>query len=307
MQFTRIIHVFLLFGTTLSLWAEFSATLENAEGNEFAVTSREQYVSYNVSSEDYSGTQLSIGDSIITDSETTVEIIVIYQEVSIVVKLAENTTFSIAAMDDVNDLVFHVDYGWILLEFSSLLIDGNIWISGYDTIIRSKGKIFGYNLEYTPSSPDAEYSTTVYSYDGELDVFKFSSPTDFKSEIINYIPFIVPFNTMVATSSAEKSDSLVTTDIDPAITQFWYGLSPEYQEESIVDNSTDINIIRKEKYTTAGKITLGLGIGIITVGTILRAVIPHDVMDIVLASSLIAGGAATLVGGGLLIYTLTLP
>lgn len=305
-----IFCLFLLAGNTM--YAEVSAEISSAEGNSFTITSDGVSTDYNlVSGFDVTGLSLAIGDTINTSTGTFVDLKITYRN-NLSLRIAENTTFSIDALDEDGDLILYVPYGRILAETHSSSDDSHIWITGFDTYVRAQKGLYGYEVFYNPSSVESERETLVYSFDGDLEVIQFADKLEKKSDLLNKEPFIVSTDTMTRTKSQNPDTSLLNWAIEQEIIEFWFGkqeedlVIPEIAEETSISEDLELDpvYVNRTKFQLAGKITIASGIGLMMLGGIIRAVAPNNsAIDPLFTSLMVIGGVATGVGAGLIIYS----
>ena len=307
----------------LSAWviapafAETGAVISYADGSGFIVVSDGVRSSYDITADDVIGLPIGIGDTILTDDATFVEIQLLAGSRG-VVKLAENTTFTVTSLDEGGGGVFRVVYGRIRVRAATLAGGSRIWVTGHDTVAGVRGTDFGYDLFYDIAEEGGERQTAVYCFDGEVDVLQFDKETVSKADLIGAEPFVLGADRMVKTKSTEPEARLKAVAIDDEIKRFWtkYPLMTAAaavpalggEEELAVSEDLDLGAeegTRKWQYENGGKILFTAGLGMMTAAGILRAVMPDKAADVSLGLAAV-GSAVTATGGGLLVYSITL-
>lgn len=309
--------VVFLIVTIAPVFADSGAVISYADGNGFIVVSDGTRTPYDIAVDDVLGLPINEGDTILTDDSTFLEI-QLFTGSRGVVKLAENTTFTVMSMDKVSGSVFKVVYGRIRVKAERIIGGGSLWVTGHDTVAGVRGTDFGYDLFYDLVDEGAERQTAVYCFDGEVDVMHFDKDTVSKADLIGTEPFVLSADRMVRTRSSEPEAKLKSTAIEDEIKEFWLkypfmtataDFESEMTEEELIV-SEDLNLGPEEgtvkwEYERGGKILFTAGLSMITVAGILRALMPEKAANISIGLAAV-GGAVTATGGGVLIYSLTL-
>jgi len=268
--------------------------------------------------DDVIGMEIQSGDMVLTDEGSFVEIQLNNGDGG-VVKLAENTTFTVSSLDGNGGGVFKLIFGRIRVKVATLTGGSRLWVTGADTVAGVRGTDFGYDLFYDPADDTGERQTSVYCFEGAVDVLKYDKDIVSKLDLMALEPFILEAGKMVKTSSAAPREKLRPKAIDKGISQFWdaypivtvVGIPEasseklEVSEELNLDSSLDTE---KGTYETGGKILFATGVGMMTIGGLLRAFLPDNPNTNSLSIGLLGvGGASVLAGGGMMIYSFSLP
>ncbi len=300
------------------VFADSGAVVSYADGNGFIVVSDGIRTSYNLAVDDVLGLPVGEGDTILTDDGTFLEIELLSGPRG-VVKLAENTTFTVASLDESSGSVFKVVYGRIRVKAERITGGSRLWVTGHDTVAGVRGTDFGYDLFYDLAQEGAERQTAVYCFDGEVDVLHFDQETVSKADLINTEPFILGADRMVRTKSSAPEAKLKSTAIEEEIRNFWFNypfLTAAAAEvgrerpENELAVSEELNLgpergSEKWEAERGGKILFTAGLSMITLAGILRAVMPEKAADLSIGLASV-GGAVAATGGGVLIYSITL-
>jgi len=294
------------------------AEISYAEGNSFQLIRNGQSSRYDILKDDVIGLAVLVGDLILTDEDSFVEIRLNDGDGG-VVKLTENTSFTVSSLDGNGGGVFKLIFGRIRVKVAALTGGSRLWVSGADTVAGVRGTDFGYDLFYDPADDAAERLTTVYCFEGAVDVLKYDKALVSKLDLMAMEPVILEAGKMVKTSSAAPREKLRPKSIDNDISLFWInnpiitpiGITGASGEELAV--SEDLNLAssletEKGTYETGGKIVFAAGVGLMTIGGLLKAFLPDNSTTSGLSIGLLGiGGASVLAGGGMMIYSFSLP
>lgn len=313
---TALIIFFLIVTAAMGLHADGPAVISYAEGLGFTIISDGNRTSWNINVDDVIGLPLVEGDTVLTDNDSFVEIQLTGGDGG-VVKLAENTTFRLMSLDESGGGVFKVVYGRIRVKVSSLIGSSRLWVTGHDTVAGVRGTDFGYDLFYDPAEESSVRNTAVYVFDGDVDVVKYEKETVSKIDLMDTDPVVLSAGKMVLTSSDEPDQKLKVINMDQSIYDYWAALpimttaseSPMLAVEETPDISENLNLAESSSelhrdMEVGGKIVFATGVGLMTIGGLLRVFAP-DQKDI--STGLLAVGAGTtLGGGGMLLYSIKL-
>ena len=315
--FSLIAVLFLAF-SAMPLYSQSDAVVSYAEGNGFQVVRGGQSTSYDIAADDVIGLPLQVDDMILTDDGSFVEILLNNGNGG-VVKLAESTTFTITSLDGNGGGVFRVTYGRIRVKVASLFGGSRLWITGHDTVAGVRGTDFGYDLFYDLADEGGERQTSVYCFEGEVDVLQYDKETVSKIDLMEKDPFILAAGKMVKTKSSAPDQKLKSKNIDDEIRAYWNAypiITPvgepmsgeenlEISENLNLDSSLDT---LKGTYETGGKIVFAMGVGMMTLGGLLKAFLPDNTMANSLSVGMLAiGGTSVAAGGGMMLYSFSLP
>ena len=197
------------------------AVIVYAEGETFSIVSEGRKRSYTVGRDDVIGMSLKAGDVVLTDDGSFLELNL--KPGDGVVKIAENTTFTIDELDASGGggAVLRVNYGRIRVRISSLFQGSRLWVSGHDTVAGVRGTDFGYDLFYDRATRGAERQTAVYCFDGKVDVYQFDRDTVSKIDLMEQEPFVLEASRMVTTISADPEQKLKSRAVDGSILEYW--------------------------------------------------------------------------------------
>ncbi len=315
---TPLAILIVLFCTVMPLFSQSEAAISYAEGNGFQLVRNGQSTRYNILNDDVIGLPIQVGDMVLTDENSFVEIQLNSGDGG-VIKLAEDTTFTVTTLDGNGGGVFKVIFGRIRVKVAALTGGSRLWISGHDTVAGVRGTDFGYDLFYDLADKGGERQTSVYCFEGAVDVVQYDKETLSKIELMALEPFILNAGRMVKTRSTAPDAKLKSGKIDEDISSYWYtypiitnvgfpaGVAEnlEVSDELNLDSSLDTV---KGTYETGGKIVFATGVGLMTIGGLLKAFLPDNETANGLSTGLLAiGGGSVLAGGGMMIYSFTLP
>lgn len=294
------------------LYAQSEAVISYAEGAGFQLVRDGVSSSFSIDRDNVIGMPLFPEDTILTDRGSFVEIL-LDKGNGAVIKIAENTTFTVDAMDGVGGGVFRVGFGRIRVKAAALIGGSRFWVTGHDTVAGVRGTDFGYDIFYDLKIDGAERVTTVYSFDGEVEVLQYDKETVSKIDLMGMDPHVVSTGKMVIASSEHPDQKLRSKKISNEIQSFWnnYPIITPLGNELAV--SEDLNLSPSpgsDKYTyeTGGKIVFVMGVGMMTIGALLTAFVPPGSSVEGLSTGLLAmGGVSILAGGGMMIYSINLP
>ncbi len=310
-SFIPLIAVLFLAFSVLPLYSQTDAVISYTEGRGFQVVRDGQSKSYDIAADDVIGLPLQADDMILTDDGSFVEILL---NNSTVVKLAENTTSTITSLDGSGGGVFRVTYGRIRVKLAFLFGGSRLWITGHDTVAGVRSTDFGYDLFYDLADEAGERQTSVYCFDGEVDVLQYDKETVSKIDLMEIDPFILRAGKMVKTRSSDPDKKLKSKNIDDEIRAYWNaypimtslgGENLEVSENLNLNSSLDT---QKGTYETGGRIVFAMGVGMMTIGGLLKAFLPDNTTANNLAIGMLAmGGASIAAGGGMMLYSISLP
>ena len=307
-----------LFIPVLPLYSQTDAAISYAEGNGFQLVRNGLSTVYDISADDVIGLPVLIGDTILTDENSFIEI-QLNNGNGGVVKMAENTTFTVSSLDAGGGGVFKVLFGRIRVKVAALAGGSRLWVTGYDTVAGVRGTDFGYDLFYDPESEDGEHQTSVYCFEGAVDVVQYDKKTGSKTDLMSIDPFILEAGKMVKTKSSSPGVKMRSKNIESEIVKYWnaYPIVSFSQngvtEDETLEVSDNLNLQAsldsvKGTYETGGKITFALGVGMMTIGGLLKAFLPDNTTtDGISTGLLVIGGVSAAAGGGMMLYSVSLP
>ena len=217
-SFVSLYALLFLFFSVLPLYSQSDAVISYTEGSGFLVVREGHSTSYDITADDIIGLPLQTDDMVLTDDGSLVEILL---NNSTIVKLAENTTFTITSLDGSGGGVFRVTYGRIRVKLAFLLGGSRLWITGHDTVAGALGTDFGYDLFYDLADEAGDRQTSVYCFDGEVEVLQYDKETVSKIDLMDIDPFILRAGKMVKTRSSDPDKKLKAKNIDDEIRAYW--------------------------------------------------------------------------------------
>jgi hypothetical protein len=312
-SFIPLIALLLMTFSLLPLYSQSAAVVSYVEGEGFQLVRNGQSSSYSVADDGVIGMPLESGDTILTDQGSFVEFI-LNDGNDAVVKLAENTTFTITSLDGEGGVVFQVSYGRILVNAVSLSGESKLWITGSDTVAGVRGSKFGYDLFFDIAVEGGETQTAVYCFEGEVDVLQYDKATVSKIDLMGREPHMLTAGKMVRALSTSPDQKLKSKNIEDEIRAYWNEYPIVTPVGGSLSVSEDLNLdslsvgTDKWTYETGGKITFAMGIGLMTLGGLLKAFLPDNSSANGLSTGLLAiGGGAVVAGGGMMLYSISLP
>jgi FecR-like protein len=218
-----------------------------AEGNSVSVIRDQRRTEYDAFTGEMLGLALYAGDIIQTDPATYVEIQLLPSRS--VVKVAENTSFTIEQVGSSGDGVFNLAYGRLRARVNRLGGQDPFEIRGVGATAGVRGTDFGTDVVVQPIGGSS--LTRIYCFEGEVQVDVASAPGEPPSESE---PVIVTANQMVTattlspTAAATRAGQTATADPDPvaevaaitpAISEFW-------QRKNFVAEAKDADAVLAE-------------------------------------------------------------
>lgn len=316
MKKTAVASLLLVVLVSGVLFASDPAYISYAEGNGFVLVSDGSSTAFDIGTDDVIGTPLKEGDTILTDDGSFIEIYLASGNGG-VVKIAENTTFTLMSLESDGGGVFKVVYGRIRVKVASLLGSSRIWITGHDTVAGVRGTDFGYDLFYDRTDDASVKTSAVYVFDGEVDVVKYAKAAISKTDLMNGDPFILTAGKMVTTSSDKPEEKLRAKNIDRDILDYWAAVpivtalsdTPVMQVEDAPEVSGSLNLDTdaarlKRDMEVGGKFAFATGVALMTTGALVKVFAP-DNTGVPLGIFLVGAGT-TLGGTGMLIYSTNL-
>jgi len=266
-----ILTTFLLFAA--SLYAQTNAEIVYAEGEGFSLVREGTTRYYDLYAEPAEGMILQGGDLLLTEAGTWLELQI--GGSGTVIKVAENTTFTIKSLQD-DGGIFKVSYGRVRARVEKLTGETPFWIEGSDTVAGVRGTDFGYDLFYDQNSPERK-NVSVYCFEGKVEVVRyletekdkpFIPDADFKKGKDKTSTVILGRNEMVSVYSEDKTASLSKKKIDSEVSNFWEKNNfiyappqPEAVSMTFKDFNEDAALLRKGALYTSilGTVITGAG------------------------------------------------
>ena len=290
------------------------ASISYAEGGGFVLVSDGERTEYDISSDDVIGLQIQEGDTILTDHDSFLELILSSGNGS-VIKIAENTTFSLDRLEENGGGIFRVVYGRIRVKAATLLGGARIWVTGYDTVAGVRGTDFGYDLFYDPVDDGSIRDSAVYVFEGEVDVVRYTPETTSKLDLMTAEPFVLSSGNMVSVSSDAPDEKFRAKNIDQSILDYWAArpiitdIGEEAGAGEAMTVSEDLNLAdpltdEQKSWEEGGKITFVTGIGFMTLAGLLQVFVPQQRSASL--GFLTVGAATTLTGGAMILYSVSL-
>ncbi|MDA3850997.1 MAG: FecR domain-containing protein [Spirochaetaceae bacterium] len=324
----------------LSLSAQFGAEIVFAEGDMFTVVSPDgKSQSYEPLMDDVLGMTIALGETILTERGTYIEIIL--NNSSTIIKIAENTTFRLKSLSADGGGVLEVTYGRIRARVDKFTNDQNFWITGYDTVAAIRGTDFGYDLFYDNNDATSARSTSVYCFDGEVEVIQQrldpQDVIDSNKRLESKDPLSITNDEMVTAQSNTPGDPLVKIPLNQEIRDYWeehdfvgqptalseipyqepeaipmeepeeeveIPLLPQNQEELTINIAAPMDD-KQVRYRRAANILLGVGVASIS-GGVISYIVDTDNNQLLMQFLVGLGGAYMVVGGGLHIGAMTM-
>lgn len=314
-RFASILLLFSTFAGALYAVEGDGAEISYADGEGFTLVQGGTKRYYDVRVDDVLGLPLSEGDVVLTEDSTFLEIRLGVG--GAIIKVSENTTFTLKNIDAAGDSVVSVVYGRVRAKLEALTSGARFWITGYDTVAGVRGTDLGYDLFYDRATEGSDRITTVYCFDGSVEVLQPGAPGASqisKLEISKLSPVVVKNGQMVEASSGAPTEPLVPRDIDQDIVDYW-GLYPFVSGAVVaaatLETSPELSLeqaTKKERYERGGKALFASGVLLFTSGALLLAFSPstNNAAQSASIGLMAVGGAAILTGGGFVIASTTI-
>jgi len=139
-----------------------------AQGKEVSIFRKGEYVSYDLDNVDVTGLPLLAGDMIQTDNGTFVEIQL--HPTKSVLKIAENTTFTVTNLETSGGGGFDLAYGRIRAKVDKLTGRDPFSIRGRGAVAGVRGTDFGFDFIAEKEAAGLAASTKVYCFEGSVAV-----------------------------------------------------------------------------------------------------------------------------------------
>ncbi|MEE8440817.1 MAG: FecR family protein [Spirochaetia bacterium] len=210
-----------------------------ADGNVVSVIRDLRRTEYDAFTGELLGFAVYPGDIIQTDPDTYVEIQLLPSRS--VVKVAENTSFTIEQISATGDGVFDLAYGRLRARVNRLAGESPFEIRGVGATAGVRGTDFGTDVIVRPAG--GESLTLIYCFEGEVQVVVADQPSGTE-------PIVVTANQMItattlsptAAAAAAGGTSVPSIEVEPllpAISEFW-------QREDFVVEPEDAELVLAE-------------------------------------------------------------
>jgi len=342
------------------MFSQETAEIVFADGDLFSIiTSEGSTQTFEPLYDDVLGETLHVGDTILTENNTWLELRL--NNSGSLIKISENTTFKIESLTEGGGGALQVVYGRIRAKANKLANNQELWVTGYDTVAGIRGTDFGYELFFDPNQNDSERITTVYCFEGTVEVSQQKQdPGDVgenEKRIEMKEPVLLQVGELVNTINGFPDDPLIKETIPGSLSDYWQEhdfvadlVTVEYDEslwsdevsveeeiseepdttqesaeaEAEIEEETPLIIVEEEEYKmpenyelylaeyelrnnvqTAAAITMSIGMGFATAGTISYMINPEKNRDMLE----VFGGMGALfmvTGTGLSLYSITL-
>lgn len=330
----KLVLLLVVFSLSTLIYSQAYGQILYAEGEFFSIVdslgNRAVYEPYY---DDVVGLQLQLGDTILTESETYLEIG--FSNGSSIIKISENTTFRIDALTNDGGALLNVAYGRIRARVDRLTGEQDFWISGYDTVAGIRGTDFGYDLFFDPEQENGAKTTTVYCFEGSVEVIQeLEDPSESSSDdkrIESKDPIIIEANEMVVVQSGTPDQALVKEPLSLELDSFWQERDFVETAEAMPQSSpmtTDVELpdvelpqsnedytfpegltddlqIRRQRALVGGGVSITVGLAMVTAGIINYALDPDNSQQHMYVYSAV-GGTFILSGIGMSLYSVSL-
>ncbi|MCG8454592.1 MAG: hypothetical protein MI717_15575 [Spirochaetales bacterium] len=289
--------------------------LSYADGKSFEVVSNGEGISYRIPMDDLANVAIQVDDTILTDAESRVELLIPGGGVVIV---TEGSSLTVKELDGSGGGVLDLGYGRVRAVVPLLYGDSRLWITGYDTVAGVQGGDFGYDLFADPESSGVERISSVYSFDGDVEVLRYDPRTDTKVTLLERIPHLISDDLMARVRSVEGPVRLRSEKIAQEILDYWNAhplLTPDevLLAAGMTSTADELNMLagrlpNKKALRISGQVSFGVGVGMLTAAGLLKLLVKDNkTADQGALSLAIIGSASVVTGGALMGYAFTLP
>ncbi len=151
-----------------------------AQGKEVSIFRKGEYISYDLDNVDVTGLPLLAGDMIQTDNGTFVEIQL--HPTKSVLKIAENTTFTVTNLETSGGGGFDLAYGRVRAKVDKLTGRDPFSIRGRGAVAGVRGTDFGFDFIAEKEPVGLAASTKVYCFEGSVAVTRAEPASAAKAE-----------------------------------------------------------------------------------------------------------------------------
>ncbi len=280
------------------------------EGSGFTLARDGESVYYDLYASDPTGLDLEAGDVLLTEEDTYLELE--GTATGSLIKVAENTSFALKSARNGGGVV-EVTYGRVRARIENLTGGAEFWVTGFDTVAGVRGTDFGYDLLFDAADPDAEKRTTVYTFQGAVEVAQLPVGETNVSKLDwgDVKSIIVEADEQVTVSSLTADEPLVTEPLSDEIRTFWnehpflaplagttVGVAALSEEEMPApqDELTEGMSARKQELQRGGAGAFAAGVTFISAGIISYALQGQNTFNTAMA---VLGGTSLVIGTGL--------
>lgn len=289
--------IVLFIQTPLALWAQ--TTVADNPGHVFQVV-REGIASSHTSDKPVS---LQTGDMILTDRNSVLTIRLSQPPGHLM--LGENTSVVLTSPPEASGAMFQLVFGRVRARTESLLSHSRIWITGHN--ITAGGVDFG--CDQMAEGRPADRLTTVYSFNGSTDVYLFDPEDTTKTELAGMDSFSLHQGRMIRNTAA--AGRLRSEETDGEIIEYWLGPGAAFLDKP-GDISSTLHLYspgydKAEVYRNGGKAIFAAGVGMVTLGGLLRVFVPDNPVAKGMSNGILAVGGANIgIGSGMMTYSVSL-
>jgi hypothetical protein len=185
-----------------------------AEGRDVTIQRDGTRVRYDAVYGEPLGVPLFAGDVVETDNETFVEIQLLPSRG--VVKVAENTVFTIEGLTETGETALRVTYGRLRARVNALVGNQSFNVRGQTTVAGVRGTDFGFDQVF--SAGDNDLVNRVYCFEGEVEVVRAASQDDTEAA-----PAVrIGEGEMIALGQSAAADAVIEPRRMPtAVRTFW--------------------------------------------------------------------------------------
>lgn len=223
----RIILFLVLLTVSVFLSAqqgERAGTIIYAEGEIFTISRGDNFIEYDLYYDNVIGITLEEGDYVSTESGTFLEIQL--SGSPNVLKISENTSFSITESERSRGNTFSIAYGRLRAKVGKLVSNEEFVIRSHSVVAGVRGTDFGYDVIVGQGEGSSGTSTTkVYCFEGEVEVKKIERITPTEPEkaeeelVIETV--VLKSDQMITQTTEEPEKPLEVAPIAEEVTDFW--------------------------------------------------------------------------------------
>ncbi len=203
---------------------EKAGTIIYAEGEIFTISRGDKFIEYDLYYDTVIGITLEEGDYVSTERGTFLEIQLTGSPN--VLKISENTSFSITESERRKGNTFSIAYGRLRAKVGKLVGNEEFVIRSHSVVAGVRGTDFGYDVIVGQGEGSSGTSTTkVYCFEGEVEVKKIErvTPTEPEKEEEELVveTVVLKSDQMITQTTDEPEKPLEVAPIEEDVTDFW--------------------------------------------------------------------------------------
>jgi hypothetical protein len=193
-----------------------------AEGGEVAIYRKGEYITFDLSLADIVGLPILEGDLIQTEKSSFLEIQLYPTET--VVKISENTTFTVGGLSSAGGATLDLTYGKVRSKVQKIAGRDPFLVRNRGTVAGVRGTDFGYDFIAEKEGTLIFTGTKIYCFEGSVEITGPGTRPDVPAgSVPEKVPEVVVLtaNEMVRVREEERIMVLEKTEIEKPVLAFW--------------------------------------------------------------------------------------